>query len=320
MKKKQQKQKTSDRKSRTSEQNYEREIELGDLGLEPPKIYREGQKSYLQSNARQARSGKNSELTRSQRRAMETKKRKKRNGLRKALTWICVVIFVAALGVVLSLTVFFRISDVTVSGNKIYSQEEILSRCTVDVGENLFMSDTKSAAETLEQSLPYIYKADIKRKLPDTVEITVTEAKVAYSVKSGDKIYIYLDSNFKVLEANAQKVKGIKISKADIKTADPGFEITFADDTTGDCLKKLAAVIKENDFTELTSIYSNSLTDNYVIYDGRIKFRLGSCDDLENKIFRGLAACEELNDSNPNVKGTMTITGGKSVYFTEKTE
>ena len=55
-----------------------------------------------------------------------------------------------------------------------------------------------------------------------------------------------------------------------------------------------------------------------MVYENRIEFKLGTCDDLENKIYQGLTACEELKQSNPNAEGTMTITGGKSLYFTEK--
>lgn len=288
---------------------------LDDLGLEPPKIYRDSQRNRELHN--DYSSPKSKQFTKSERRAKETKKRKKRSAIRKFLIWTAVVIFVIALGTVLSLTVFFHINSITVNSNKLYSKEEILSQCTIDVGENLFMSDTKSAEQRLEESLPYIYNAEIKRKLPDKIEINITEAKVAYSVKTKDKTYIYLDDNFKVLEQGAEKSKGIKISKADIKKAVAGFKIEFKNADTGDCLEQLAQIVKNNNFTEITSIYSNNISDNYVVYDGRIKFKLGNCDDLETKIYRGLAACEQLNESSPNVKGTMTITGDKSVYFTE---
>ncbi len=288
---------------------------LDDLGLEPPKIYRDSQRNRELHNG--SSSPKSKQFTKSERRAKETKKRKKRSAFRKFLIWTAVVIFVVALGTVLSLTVFFHINSITVNSNKLYSKEEILSQCTIDVGENLFMSDTKSAEQRLEESLPYIYNAEIKRKLPDKIVINITEAKVAYSVKTKDKTYIYLDDNFKVLEQGAEKSKGIKISKADIKKAVAGFKIEFKNTDTGNCLEQLAQIVKNNNFTEITSIYSNNISDNYVVYDGRIKFKLGNCDDLETKIYRGLAACEQLNESSPNVKGTMTITGDKSVYFTE---
>ena len=319
--KKSQKKRTQKKDSRQSVNDAQ---SLNDLGIEPPKIYRESQKaindkqnSAKRRSATQKKSNKNN-LTRAEKRHKDTQKRKKRNTFRKIFIWLVVVITLAAVGTVLSLTVFFRINDVTVGGNTIYTEEEILAQCTIDKGENLFLSDTKTAKNILEQNLPYIYNAEIKRKLPYTIEINITEAEPAYSIRNKDKTYILLDDNFKVLENGAKKAKGITISKAVISEADLGRQIAFKDADVGDCLNKLATVVKENSFDEITAIYCNNISDNYVVYDGRIEFKLGTCENLENKIYQGLTACDKLNQSNPNAKGVMTITGDKSLYFTEK--
>jgi len=298
----------------------ETNTDLGDLGLEPPKIYRETQRqanNLVQKT--QSKSQKKQPMTKQEKRQKDNKKRKKRNTFRKISIWLLVIITLLAVGVVLSLTVFFNITEVTVVGeSKKYASEEILAQCTIDTGENLFLADTKTAKSMLEQNLPYIYNAEIKRKLPYTIEITVTDAVPAYSIRNKDKTYTLLDDNFKVLETEAEKAQGISILKADISKADAGFTIQFKDENIGDCLTRLAQAVKDNNFDTITAVYSNNISDNYVVYDGRIDFKLGTCDNLENKIYQGLAACEKLNQSNPNAKGTMNITGGKSIYFTEK--
>lgn len=318
--------KKSQRKKTTKENRIsarDSERNLYDLGIEPPKIYRESQRSeYAADNSTSRKSTRKNKmesqnLTRAEKRHKDNKKRKKRNTFRKIMIWFAAIIAFAAVGTVLSLTVFFHIDTISVSGNEIYSKDEILAQCPIDIGENLFLSDTKNAKDMLEQNLPYIYNAEITRKLPYTIQIKITEATPQYSIKQ-DKTYILLDDNFKVLENNAEKAQGILISKAEISSAKPGSEIVFKDSEIGECLKQLAAVVNDNDFTEITSIYSNSIRDNYVVYENRIAFKLGTCDNLENKIYQGLTACEELNQSNPNAEGTMTITGGKSLYFTEK--
>lgn len=318
--------KKSQRKKTTKENRIsarDSEHNLYDLGIEPPKIYRESQRSeYAADNSTSRKSARKNKmerqnLTRAEKRHKDNKKRKKRNTFRKIMIWFAAIIAFAAVGTVLSLTVFFHIDTISVSGNEIYSKDEILAQCPIEIGENLFLSDTKNAKEMLEQNLPYIYNAEITRKLPYTIQIKITEATPQYSIKQ-DKTYILVDDNFKVLENNAEKAQGILISKAEISSAQPGSEIVFKDSDIGECLKQLAAVVNGNDFSEITSIYSNSIRDNYVVYENRIVFKLGTCDNLENKIYQGLTACEELNQSNPNAEGTMTITGGKSLYFTEK--
>lgn len=316
MKKKEKK--TSKSRKRTSPI----EKDLIDIGLEPPKIYRESQKTRNASQERKINLGTqrndNQNLTRAEKRVKETKKRKKRNKLRNVLIWIIAVIVFLAIGVVLSLTMFFNINNVTVEGNKLYSVEDVLAQCTIDKGENLFMSDTEKAKKTIEQNLPYVYNAQIKRKLPDTLQINITEAKPAYSIRCKDKTYILLDNRFKVLEVGSQVSKGIKISKAEVKSAIPGKQIVFKNADVGECLKKLGDTVKNGKFSEITAIYCNNISDNYVIYQDRIKFKLGNCDNLETKIYQGLAACEQLNESSPNVSGIMTIGGDKSVCFTEE--
>lgn len=288
---------------------------LVDLGLEPPKVYRDSQKKIVSSDTRQR---KKKQLSRNEKRQKDTKRRKKRNKLRKFFIWLSVAIVIAAVGVVLSLTAFFGIENITVSGNSRYTEEEILNQCIINTGENLFLADTKSASEMLELNLPYIYTAEIKRKLPSTIELVITEAEPSYYIENKDKTFILLDDNFKVLETGAEKGSGIAVKKAKVTEASAGRQIVFEDGDTGECLKKLSQAVKDNNVDEITAIYSNNISDNYVVYDNRIEFKLGTCDDLEHKIYQGLASCKQLNESNPNAKGVMTINGGKQIYFTEK--
>lgn len=111
--------------------------------------------------------------------------------------WIGAVLIIIAIGTVLCLTVFFQINTISASGSKIYSSDKILSQCIIQKGKNLFTVNTDEAALRIEENLPYVYKAEIKRKLPDTIEIKVTDAKVAYSLLCEDNTYILLDNNFK---------------------------------------------------------------------------------------------------------------------------
>jgi hypothetical protein len=55
-----------------------------------------------------------------------------------------------------------------------------------------------------------------------------------------------------------------------------------------------------------------------MVYDGRITYKFGTTENLENKIYSALTATEKLNESNPNAKGEMTVTDVKQIYFTEK--
>lgn len=302
--------------SNKSESYYD--MDLADLGIEPPKIYRHSNERQNSAPKRKSKSpNTKNNLTKAEKRQKETKKRKQKNKFRKTLKWIIVLLLIVAVGVAICLSVF-KVNNITATGSKIYSADKILSQCIIEKGDNLVTIDTDSAALRIEQNLPYVYKAEIKRKLPDTVVITVTDAKPAYSLLCEDKTYILLDNNFKVLEKGAQMKQGIVISQGEVKSANPGHKIEFKNEDVGTCLERLAKSVKDNNFTEITSIYSKNISDNYVVYDNRITFKLGNSKDLDSKIMKGLSACDKLNESNPNATGVMTISTDKSIYFTEK--
>lgn len=293
---------------------------LNDFGLEPPKIYRESQRKIEQERIKKesARGQKEKHITTAQKRTKQTKKRKQKNKLRRIVISVLVAILTVSAVLAISLTSFFNITEFTVKGTEKYSKEEVVDSLTVKLGDRMFLSDFDKAGDYLQKNLPYVYSVNFKKKLPSTIEINITDAEPSYSIKNKDKTYILLDDNFKVLETKAKKSSGIRIKEADIKKAKAGYPIAFKNEKIQDCLKTLCNTVKAEGIDEITAIYSKGLSDNYVVYDNRITFKLGNCDKLEKKLYQGCAACEKLNESNPNAKGEMNITGDKQLYFTEE--
>ena len=257
-------------------------------------------------------------MTRQERRKKQNKRRRLKRSVRRALAVIGLVLLAVAIVAVLCLTVFFKIETITVTGSKVYDTDKVLSVCTIERGENLFLADTDKAAQQLQQALPYVYSARIKRKVPGTIQIQLTDATAAYAVKNKDKTYTLMDDRFKVLEVAQKKPKeSILIQKADLKSATVGKTAQFANKNVAACLTQLAQAIRDYKFTEATAICSQGLNNNSIVYDNRIVFKLGTCDQLEKKINQGLAACAQLDQDNPSVKGTLRLTGEKQYYFTE---
>ena len=293
---------------------------LNDFGLEPPKIYRDSQRKFEEERAKResTRGQREKNITTAQKRTKQSKKRKQKNKLRRIIFSVLIALITVAALLIISLTSFFNISEFTVKGTQKYSKEEVIDSLTVKLGDRMFLSDFDKAGDYLENSLPYVYSVSFKRKLPSTIEINITDAEPSYCIKNKDKTYILLDDNFKVLETKAKKSAGIRIKEADIKKAKAGYGIEFKNEKIEECLKTLCNTVKAEGIDEITSIYSKGISDNYVVYDNRITFKLGNCDKLEKKLYQGCAACEKLNESNPNAKGEMNITGDKQLYFTEK--
>lgn len=290
------------------------------INLEPPKLYNERQRERTEASKErpEKRGAKNEALSKTERRSKQNKKRRLKNKVRKVIISIALVILLIAVGVALSLTVFFKIETVSVTGSGIYAENEVVTFSKIDVGDNLFLIDENKIISSITTNLPYVYDVQIKRELPSTVKLILTDAVVKYSIET-EEGYILLDDNFKVLETNAESLPAetIGIIDASVASAQAGQTIAFEDETTADNLNKLSQIIKSLDMTEATAISSTDINHNYIVYEGRITFELGALDEQsESRVLRGLAACEQLDESNPDATGTLNVMGDKQVYFT----
>ena len=347
MKKRENQQRTEmrNKKSNSSELSKLND-ELGSFGLEPPKIYRNEQskrvaskqnnKKKNNSNAKRSAfdstgitnpskkksSNSNSHLTTQQQRIEQNKRRRQKQKIRKAVYAIVIAVSVIAVTSILILTVFFKIDTINISGNSRYTEQQVLSVLTVKPDDNLFASDLSKAEENLKQGLPYIYDVEIKRGFPSTINVNIKEADIIYSVKNNDKTYTILDSDLKVLQSGiGEKPKNaIKIKKLGITGALEGRIAEISNEQQKKDILALTNVISDLDLADkITEISSDNINMNYVVYDGRITIKLGTTENIEDKLYSALTVIEEkLNKSNPNATGTLTATGDKEIYFTEE--
>ena len=85
------------------------------------------------------------------------------------------VLFIAAvIFAILSVTVFFNVETATVKGSSKYEVEQIIEVSGIKGGDNMIRKNMGKAEEKITSQLIYIETAEIKRKLPSTVEISVT--------------------------------------------------------------------------------------------------------------------------------------------------
>ena len=298
---------------------------IGSFGLEPPKIYRQGQRPSYADEQKKAAPKKRSKKSPQHSAPHEqvkkqNKKRRLKKEVRRALYVLLIALGIVTVIVVLSLTVLFKIETININGNKHYTKQQISAVLPIATEKNLFTADTKGAKEKLETNLPYIYNAEIKRKFPSTINVNITETPKIYYVKNPDKSYTYLDDNFKVIEARTEKApkKGVEIRKAAVKNAVNGETVEFTDAKVAKNLTKLNNTLKKIEMEKVTAIYSQDINNNFVVYDGRITIKIGSLDNAEDKLYAALSAIDKLSESNPQAEGELTATSVKQIYFTEK--
>ena len=143
---------------------------------------------------------------------------------------------------------------------------------------------------------------------------------IIYYVKNSDNTYTYFDDNFKILEVNVKEPaeKGIELKKIAFSDVSPGKTAKLTNEELLSDLQVMMQTVTSLKLKEVTAIYSESLVNNYVVYDNRITIKLGETKDIEDKLFTALTAIEKLNDTAPDAEGTLTATNSKQIYFTEK--
>ena len=123
----------------------------------------------------------------------EYKKPRKRTVSGAILTFAVVVI-----AIVFLMSVFLRISDITVAGNEHYTDDEIIKAIDIEQGDNLFFFDRFAAISRVFAKLPYVEEVTLERQLPNKVIITVQECKALAYIAVGDENWT-IDRSCKVL-------------------------------------------------------------------------------------------------------------------------
>ena len=136
--------------------------------------------------------------------AVAARRRKRRTG-RQTLNYLLLLITAAAVMAALSLTVFFHIEQLKVSGNTKYAAEELIAGSGIQVGDNLFRVSERSVEKKLIEQFPYVESIELKRTLPATLTIEITQVKPLGAVNTAAG-YVVVGENGRILEAGAQSL------------------------------------------------------------------------------------------------------------------
>lgn len=194
---------------------------------------------------------------------------------------ICIVLIV---GVILSLTVLFTCENIEVSGVTKYKQEDIISKSGLSTGENLFLSDRTTGENNIKNAFPYVEDVKVSIKVPNTMEINITEAKPAYFIKDGNG-YIVISDKGRMLEhtdtvtGSVPVITGCKLTSNKI-----GDYAEVEDQTVMPVLNEIASSLINNDVKGIKEINLSDMANAKLNYEDRINIILGVPEDVDYKI------------------------------------
>lgn len=123
------------------------------------------------------------------------------------------------LALVFSMTIFFKVENVVVSGANKYTPYDIMVASGIEVGDSLLGISDAKVSGLIETALPYVAQVRVGIKLPDTVNIEIQELDVLYSAKDVYDAWWLMTSEGRVVEqvdaataSDRTKVLGIRLS------------------------------------------------------------------------------------------------------------
>jgi len=93
----------------------------------------------------------------------------------------------------------FAIVDVSIVGTRRLSREDVLGALGLRLGENIFTFDTGIATRKLRQS-PWVRSAEVRRRLPSTIEIELSEHQPAALLALAGKTFLVSEDGLPIKE------------------------------------------------------------------------------------------------------------------------
>ena len=236
-------------------------------------------------------------------RAAAPRRRRNRGG-NYILYYLLAAIIIAVVFIVLANTVLFRCSSIEVSGTERYTDEEIIARSGLSVGDNLLHVDTDKAEDAIVAALDYIDMAQVSKVYPTRIEISVTEAEKWFAVEQ-DGVIANVSRGGKIIEqgsadgltvvrgygAESLEVGSMLSSSEDGKSGLPEAIMNAAEKAGLDCIDEI----------DLTNRF-----DITIECDGRITLEIGTTADIESKLYVAQALIS--TELSPTEEVTILLT------------
>ena len=204
-----------------------------------------------------------------------------------------------------SISIFFNVEVITVSGTEKYDAWTVKEASGIQYGDSLLSFGKAKAVGKIKLELPYVNTVRIGIKLPNTVNIEITEWDVLYSIRDEANRWWLLNSEGKIVDnvdsATAGEyttILGVVVTEATAGMPAKALETSNATDSEGETL---VSVVRASDqlYTALNII--TCLEDNGIIgeiasvdvtdlgnlelwYGQRFQVQLGDSTDLNYKI------------------------------------
>lgn len=195
------------------------------------------------------------------------------------------ILLLAVTGVFYLGTESFQIKKITVIGNEIIDEKEIIKRSGISFNQNIFKLDKEIVEERIE-SVPYLEVVSIRPNYPDEVVITVHERKAAAIIPYLNSYFI-IDKDCYIMEIvnEIEEVLYPLVQDMEVRSFVVGKKLVAEEEYQVKVLSKILESIYqlelENQVSEI--IISNPDDVQLILTDG-IRTRIGQAIEMDKKL------------------------------------
>lgn len=249
------------------------------------------------------------------------KQAEKRNKKVKNILKILLLLGVIIGGTIFSMTSpIFNIKEIQVTNNNITPSDTIISLSELKLDENIFKFNKYNVKNKIKENA-YIEDVKIHRKIPNVVQIEITQRQPKYSIDFMGK-YAYINSQGYILEVADTNnglpiIQGIATNEEEIV---PNSRLNEDDLTSLENIIKIMDIAKENNLdTKVTSIdITNKNQYSIYIQEEKKRIHLGENTNLGNKMLYAISIMEK----EKGIEGDIYVNGDLNnkfqPYFREK--
>ena len=231
----------------------------------------------------------------------KTKMRKKARRKKQIIAAVVASVVVCLITLcVLSLTVFFKIETITVSGSTTYTAEEVISAAGIAVGDNLILASKKSINETLQKALPFIEEVKVQKQFPGQLRIEVKETNedICFANNRG---YYSANIKGKIIKKYSDLPKElILITVSNDVSFTEGEFVSFSAEREKELYDNFITLIDKDEY-DINFINISDSFSAYAKIEGRIIAKFGASSYFENKAAYLKASLKSLSETTQGV-------------------
>ena len=211
--------------------------------------------------------------------------------------------------------VFFRVNQVTVTGNKRYSDQQIIDASGVKQGDNLLLVNKPQTVRSIAKRLPYVKSVTPIRLLPDTLELRIVES-VAVARIQDEMGWWLVDDRGKLLETGETNLEPQLPQIMGLRTVSTSLGAMMAveleEQVKLEGVTSLLTALTKRGMAGGVTTFIDLSGSNVIYFDygPRLTVAVPMSGDFDRRIFSLQRVIEVFGEQGEEVVGTLDLTYG----------